>query len=448
MTTHNPLAEFLRRHPRTLYLDAVACDLSCVMRGKRYPIAQADKVFAGKMMLPGSAMLLSAAGESLDPKGMGFSDGDPDEIAAPIDGTLAPADWTQQPTAQVLLTLQGLDGAPYYFEPRNVLARVLAKFAELNLVPVVAFELEFYLVERDARAIAPPRSPLDSHRDESTQVYGIDQIESFGEYLHAVHQSCAAQGIAAGAMSSEYAPGQFEINLAHTDQVLRAADHCALFRRAVQCIARPRKLCATFMAKPYAECAGSGMHLHVSLRNARGETIFAREQNQYNANDALQHAIGGLLHITPEAMGIFAPNVNSYRRFAPNNYVPVRANWAHENRSVAVRIPKGDADAVRIEHRIAGADANPYLTLAAVLSGIHHGLTQKVRAAAPAQGNAGASLDETLPFDAQTAFEQSGRAQVLGEYFGARYLQAYAECKMKEQRAFAQSGKSEIDWYL
>ena len=143
----NPFDEYLQRHPHTRYLDAMLCDLSCVLRGKRYPISEAGKVFSGDMMLPGSSVLLAVTGDSHDPEGLGFSDGDPDEVAVPIDGTLAPAPWARYPTAQTLLTMQSLDGAPYYFEPRNVLAGVVERFAELRLRPVVAFELEFYLLD-------------------------------------------------------------------------------------------------------------------------------------------------------------------------------------------------------------------------------------------------------------------------------------------------------------
>ncbi|MGR3913484.1 MAG: hypothetical protein OD918_02990 [Gammaproteobacteria bacterium] len=146
-TPEHALDAYLRRHPGTRYLDAFVCDLSCVMRGKRFPIDAAGKVFTDGMMLPGSVFMLSVSGDSHDPEGMGFSDGDPDEVARPIEGALAPAPWARQPSAQVLLTLCGLDGAPYYFEPRNVLARVLARFDELQLRPVVAFELEFSLLD-------------------------------------------------------------------------------------------------------------------------------------------------------------------------------------------------------------------------------------------------------------------------------------------------------------
>ena len=455
----NPFDEYLQRHPHTRYLDAMLCDLSCVLRGKRYPISEAGKVFSGGMMLPGSSVLLAVTGDSHDPEGLGFSDGDPDEVAVPIDGTLAPAPWARYPTAQTLLTMQSLDGAPYYFEPRNVLAGVVERFAELRLRPVVAFELEFYLLDPandNGRRIQPPLSPLSGQRAGATQVYSIDQVEDFSHYLHEVNDACARQGITTGAISAEYAPGQFEINLRHSDQPLQAADQCVMFRRAVQCVARKHGLQATFMAKPYADNAGSGLHLHLSLLDHNGKNVFDGG-GEYGAascaSPLLRHAIGGLNQSMAESMAIFAPNINSYRRFVADSYVPMRPNWGYENRSVAIRVPKSPGSARRLEHRVAGADANPYLTLAALLAGVHHGLSNDIDAGQPARGNAGRQPHPEVPFEPKSAFEKCRHGRVLPGYFGQRYLDAYSSCKLNEYRAFvesgqAESGQVETSWYL
>lgn len=455
-TTATPLEAFLRRHPDTRYLDAILFDLCGVIRGKRYPLAMAEKVFTDGAMLPGSSFLLAVTGDSFDPEGMGFSDGDPDEVATPIDGTLAPAPWAHHPTAQVMLTMQSLDGEPYYFEPRNVLARVVERFNELELKPVVAFELEFYLLDPahdNGRHLQPPRSRFSGQRTDATQVYSIDHVEDFSHYLHEVAEACAQQGVACGAVSAEYAPGQFEINLHHSDQLLVAADQCAMFRRAVQCVARKQKLQATFMAKPYAANAGSGLHLHISLLDGDGENAFdGGRDDAYGtpacASPLLLHAIGGLKETMAEAMAIFAPNANSYRRFIPNSYVPMRTNWGFENRSVALRVPKSAGHARRIEHRVAGADANPYLTLATLLAGIHHGISNRIDAGAPARGNAGETPDPEMPFDLQRAFEKCRHGRILPSYLGRRYLNAYCSCKLAEYRAFVESEQAEASWYL
>ncbi len=454
MSTPSALQSYLEVHPETRYLDVFYCDLSCVMRGKRFPVAQADKVFKTGMMTPGSTFLLSVNGESMDPEGMGFSDGDPDEMGMPIDGTLVPSPWAQLPTAQVMLTLQSLAGEPYYFEPRNVLARVLEKFSDLGLRPVVAFELEFYLLESsrgDGGELVPARSPLTGQRTDATQVYSMDDVEDFSLYLDEVTSTCAMQGVTTGAISGEYSPGQFEINLQHSDLPLQAADHCVMFRRAVQCIARKHGCQATFMAKPHLENSGSGLHLHVSLLDADGNNVFDGGGDYGTpgcATDTLLHAIGGLRDTMGDAMGFLAPNVNSYSRFVPNIYVPVTPSWGYENRSVAFRVPKSPGNARRIEHRIAGADANPYLTLATLLAGIHHGITSKIDPGEPAEGNAGEQVSEDVPFQLDEAMSRTRGSKTLGSYFGEQYLKAYTSCKISEKAAYEQSGDDESKWYL
>jgi len=447
-------ASFLKDHPHTRYLDVFYADLSCVIRGKRYPLDPAEKVFESGMMTPGSCFLLAVTGESMDPEGMGFSDGDPDELGVPVDGTLAPAPWAQIPTAQVMLTLQSLNGTPFYYEPRNVLKRVLEKFSTLGLRPVVAFELEFYLLDSQRNEngeLIPPRSPLTGQRTDATQVYSMDDIEDFSLYLDEVTSTCTRQGVTTGAISGEYAPGQFEINLQHSADPVQAADHCILFRRVVQSVARKHGYQATFMAKPYPDNAGSGLHLHISLVNEKGENVFDGG-GEYGipacGSDRLFHSIGGLKRIMMDSMGIFAPNVNAYHRFVPNTFVPVAPCWGYENRSVAMRIPKSRGEARRIEHRVAGADANPYLTLAALLSGIHYGIRQKIEPGDPAEGNAGEKADPNLPRDPAAAMKRLRNSAVLADYLGQDYLNAYSSCKLNEYHAFIRSESPEINWYL
>ncbi|MGR3913483.1 MAG: glutamine synthetase family protein [Gammaproteobacteria bacterium] len=269
--------------------------------------------------------------------------------------------------------------------------------------------------------------------------------------MHDVTDACARQGIVTGAISAEYAPGQFEINLRHSDAPLDAADQCALFRRVVQCVARKHGMRATFMAKPRAGESGNGLHLHISLLDAHGNNVFdggGAYGDLQCAAAPLLHAIGGMRKLMPESMALFAPNINSYRRFVADSYVPVSPSWAFENRSVAIRIPKSAGAARRIEHRVSGADANPYLALAALLAGIHFGLRERIDPGAPAHGNAGARPDPAVPFELQSALAACRDAHVLPGYFGARYLRAYTSCKTNEYRAFAAAGHSEAHWYL
>jgi glutamine synthetase len=454
VSSKSTFTEFLGEHPGTKYLDIFYPDLSCVVRGKRYPVSQAGKIFESGMMTPGSTFLLAVTGESMDPEGMGFSDGDPDELGTPVPGTLVPAPWSQVPTAQVMLTLHSLEGEPYYYEPRNVLLRVVERFSDLGLRPVVAFEPEFYLtdIERDGSGnLVPPCSPLSGQRTDATQVYSMDDVEDFSRYLDEVTSTCALQGVTTGAISGEYSPGQFEINLLHSKDPVAAADHCVMFRRAVQCIARKHGFQATFMAKPYPENSGSGLHLHISVLDGSGENIFdggGEYGTRDCGSDTLFHALGGLKTTMADSMGVFAPNANAYRRFVPNIYVPVTPSWGYENRSVAMRIPKSPGVARRIEHRVAGADANPYLTLAVILSGIHHGITNAIDPGEPATGNAGATVDPDLPLDIAQALHRTRQSNTLAHYLGQQYLHAYTSCKLNEYNAFEASGDDETKWYL
>jgi len=450
-TPQAEVAAFLRDHPETRALDAIFADLCGIVRGKRYPIDEADKIFAEGLGFPGSAMLLDVLGESHDPCGRGFSDGDPDVLAKAVPGTLKPVPWAPRPLAQVLLAFHEPDGAPYAFDPRNVLARVAARLEALKLRPVVAFELEFYLIDPRRTAEGgpqPPVSPLTGTRDDATQVYGMGDVDAFDAVLEDIARACAAQDVPSGAISAEYAPGQFEINLGHVADPVMAADHCVLFQRAVKGVARRHGYQATFMAKPYPREAGSGMHLHISLLDAEGRNVFDGGPAG-PASDTLRHAVGGILAGMPEAMAILAPNRNAYRRFQPNIFVPIRRSWGFENRSVALRIPLGKGSARRIEHRVAGADANPYLALATALAGIHHGIATEADPGPPDSGNAGHAFDDGLPWRPRRALEALRDGHLLRDYLGPDYVDAYVACKLAEMDKFeAQPSPLEYRWYL
>lgn len=454
MPCFNSIAELLKAHPEIQYIDACYPDLSCIFRGKRYPIAQAEKLFTSGMMSPGGSFLLAVNGDCMDPDGMGVSDGDPDEVAKPIPGTLVTSPWAQLPTAQLMLSFESLTGDPYYFEPRNVLARVIERFHDLEVKPVVAFELEFYLLDKEFNkdgAIQVPIGPLTAQRTGTTQVYSMDDVEEFSLYIDDVVTACNQQGISTGAISGEYAPGQFEINLQHTDQLLQAADHCMMFRRVVTNVARKHGYRATFMAKPWQQQSGSGLHLHISLVDKKGNNVFDGD-GEFGSPECcstqMYQAIAGLQQGMGDCMGIFAPNVNSYERFDPNMYVPVTTDWGFENRSVALRIPKSPGEARRIEHRISGADANPYLVLAAILSAIYNGISNSLKPTDAATGNAGESLDPALPFNPADAFTRCQTSPLLKTFLGAQYIHAYGSCKLRELEEFNEQKLKPIDWYL
>ena len=220
-----------------------------------------------------------------------------------------------------------------------------------------------------------------------------------------------------------------------------------MFKRAVKGVVRRHGLQATFMSKPYLAEAGSGMHMHISLRNKAGRNAF--DGGKKRASPTLERALGGILDLLPESMAFLAPNTNAFRRYVPNIFVPIRRTWGFENRSVALRIPLGPGAARRIEHRVAGADANPYLVLATALAGIDHGIANKITPPEPFEGNAGHAYDPDLPFRPRRALEQLERSAVLADYFGAEYLRAYVACKSAELDTFeSEITRQEYAWYL
>ncbi|NIM27761.1 MAG: glutamine synthetase [Gammaproteobacteria bacterium] len=445
------LEQFLEANPDVTHIDALVIDLCGNAIGKRLPVAQAQSLFITGTPICAAMQLVDVLGNTADPMGHGFSDGDPDAFARPLSGTLAPVPWNGQGHAQVLCELQrASDGEPLWYDPRHVLEGVVKRFEELEARPVVAAELEFYLIDAARAGSGAPRpasSPRSGAAETQGKVLSLDKLDEFAQVLSGIESACAAQAIPTTTMISEYGAGQFEINLAHQDDPVRAADHAALLRRAVQGVARAGGLDASFMSKPFADQSGSGLHIHLSLANARGENLFDPARD--GGDKRLGHAVAGLQATLAESMGLFAPNINVYRRFKPDQFVPVTRDWGENNRSVAFRLPIGDGQNRRLEHRVAGAEANPYLVMAAVLAGVHYGLVHALDPGDKHAGNAGAEVDANLPLTPWDAFRRTAQAEILPGYLGAEYPRIYAEVKQAEFDAFMEEAFSrEYDWYL
>jgi glutamine synthetase len=442
------LAAYLALHPQTRFLDAVMFDLCGTPIGKRYPVRDAAKVWSGGVAFCAGITTLDALGTCWDVNGIGFSDGDPDATSYPVPGTLVPVPWMEE-TAQVLIAPAPPEGAAdWWFDPRAILGRVVARFADLGLTPVVACELEFYFTGRDGVGrVIPAVPPRPGRAAEAARVLAFDKLDEWAGLLAAIDAACVAQGVPAGAATAEYGGSQFEVNLGHLPDPVAAADHALLLRRIVKGVAGCHGVEATFMSKPFADQSGSGLHIHVSLADAAGRNVF--DETTADGDRMLGHAIAGLQATTHDAMAIFAPNLNAYRRFAPDQFVPVNTTWGVNNRSVSFRVPAGGGAARRIEHRIAGAEANPYLVMAAVLAGVHHGLAGRLEPSAPSTGNAGEAADPAMPLKLWQALDRIEGSAVLADYLGLRYPAAYAAIKRSEFEAFmAEVLPREHDWYL
>ncbi len=308
--------------------------------------------------------------------------------------------------AQFLTSLHELDGRPCIVDPRNTLSRIVENFSELGLTPVAAIELEFYLMDREAALSGRPKPPaaqLNGAVPKGMQPYLLQDLDDFGPFFDDVYKAGDIQGLPLQTLISEYSPGQMEIGLKHRADPLKACDEAIMYKRLVKAIAEKHGFVATFMAKPYKDLAGSGMHVHVSLVDKNGNNIFASEDPARNL--PLRYAIGGLKATMAEAFAVFAPNANSYRRFRKNSYAPVAPTWGVNNRTVSLRIPAGTGQSVHIEHRVAGADANPYLVLAAVLAGMHHGMAAKIDPGPESKGNAYAAPAARMPTNWLDAIE-------------------------------------------
>lgn len=450
--TKAELNAFLKAQPDVRFFDAVVIDLCGNAIGKRLPVDQMAKMVTAGTPVCGAMQLVDVLGNTADPLGHGFSDGDPDGIAMPLAGTFAPVPWSMGRHAQVLCVMTSAkDRLPFWYEPREVLRRVLARFTDLGLVPVMALELEFYLIDLkrgDGDTPIPGASPLTGRPETQGKVLSLAKLDEFEPVIKAMQTACLEQGIPVTTLISEYGAAQFEINLDHQSDALIAADHAALLRRAILGTARDKGFDATFMSKPFPDQSGSGLHLHLSLVSDAGENIFDPGNAQGDA--MLGHAVAGLQATMAEAMAIFAPNINVYRRFKPDEFTPVTKDWGENNRSVAFRLPTiSDGKARRLEHRISGAEANPYLVAAAVLAGAHYGLTQKLAVSEKATGNAGAAVDETLPLTLWQALDAFRSGRILPEYLGADYIAIYAAVKQAEFNDFmAEISAQEYRWYL
>ena len=444
------LEAVLRAHPEIQFVDAAIADICGNLRGKRIAAADAMKLFEAGMQIPLSLHLMDVRGEMMNPSGRGYSDGDPDGTAWPIPGTIAPVWGANPPRAQMLMSLRDAADAPLSYDPRAILERVLARFDELDLTPVAAHELEFYLIDekRDERGRPqPPISNRDGKRESSPSVYGLNDLNRYQPFLAALDEAAKLQRVPISATSKEYSPGQFEANLRHQTDACAASDHAIYLRQIVKAAALASGYEASFMAKPYVEALGSGQHVHLSLIDSAGRNVF--DNGTVEGSETLRFATGGLAALMPESMAFFAPNTNAYRRFAPDMLAPVNRRGGINNRSAGLRVPVGPSSARRIEHRCAGADANPYLVLAAILAGVHHGIVNKIDPGPPAVGNVSRQRDAALPVSIEDALKLLENAPELAGYFGAEAVQLYRETKEAEHARFRKViTAEEYEWYL
>ena len=439
--------QFARAHPDLEALDAFIIDVNGNTAGKRLAIADAHKVFTEGVQFSSCALIADVRGLGHNVQGMGASDGDPDGTAMPLSGTLHRVPWAKSPTAQVLCSMRHCEThQALWFDPRVLLAEVVAQCRKAGVHPVVACELEFYLLDPRrgadggiALAALPGRGPPRRAANLS-----MDALEDSSDFLNSVASAAAEQNVPVCGAVAEYGIGQYEVNLRHVADPVLAADHAVLLKRIVK-ESRSRWACwhrswpSPLQDSPAAACmftsASSMIRVAIALV-------------QKAASSSCSRRSPGMQALMFDSVGFCAPNFNSYRRYL-GPFVPTTRDWGHNNRSVAFRVPAARGSGRRVEHRVAGADASPHIVVAAVLASALHGMTHGLVATAPAEGRVESKADGAFPNGVLAALDRLEQSSLMRQYIPARFLALFAELKRKEYAAFIEGlFTQEFDFYL
>src|SRR6056297_133747 len=368
-----------------------ASDLNGQMRGKRVPRSYAAKLGDGAVRMPLSALNLDITGADIEGSHLVFETGDADGILYPTGREPMPLPWLDCPQPLVPMSMWMEDGTRFDGDPRHALEAILDRYAARGWRVMAATELEFTLVDDQGQSLNPVRDPRSGRPVETCDILAMAQLDAFDPFLTSLYEGCASMGINAQTTTSESGAGQFEVTLHHQD-ALRAADDTWVFKTLIRGLARQHGFAATFMAKPFADDAGNGMHIHFSVLDKTGANVF--DDGGPQGTRILRAGVAGCLAAMPGSTLIFAPHANSYARLVPGAHAPTGAGWGYENRTTALRIPGGPAPARRIEHRVAGGDINPYLAFAVILGAAITGIDDAMTPPAPITGNA---YDADLP---------------------------------------------------
>ena len=430
----NEIQQFFRDHGIS-EVEAIIPDMAGIARGKLMP-AEKFAEDAG-MRLPESIFLQTVTGDYPSDTSSAMSPAEIDIVLKADPKTVRVVPWAAEPTAQVIHDCFYSDGRRVSMAPRQVLQHVLELYAERGWEPVVAPELEFYLVEPNIDADYQLKPPIGrSGRSEpGRQSYSIAAVNEFDPLFDDVYAFCEAQDIEIDTLIHEDGPAQMEINLLHGDP-LNLADQAFLFKRTAREAALRHKMYATFMAKPHAKEPGSAMHIHQSVvdRQTRAN-IFGNADGTPSA--LFFSHIAGLQRYLPAAMSLFAPNVNSYRRIARASLAPINVQWGYDNRTAGLRVPVSDPESRRVENRLGGADANPYIAIAASLACGYLGMVQNLRPSEPISGSAH-DLPWDLPRSLDDALKRLMECQPLVQLLGQPFVAAYTIVKQAEHEVFLQ----------
>ena len=428
-------------------VEALITDCNGVARGKWLPVQKLDAIEKQGLKLPKSALGLDVWGRDIP--ALAHANGDIDGYCHLVESSLRPL-LTERGVdqAQVLLSMFGKDGNPYMGDPRQVLQALVNRFTEKELRPCMAVELEFSLLPKPETSEAIGAALRDQNAV-GGNLYALSELDYHGSLLEALRQAFDTQDLPYEGIIKESAPSQFEINVAHSDDVMLLADQVIRMQRTIRAVSARHGFVASFMPKPIDDEAGNGLHVHCSLLDENGTTVF--DDGGREGSDLLRYAVAGGLELLPASMLLFAPSFNAYRRFQPGNHAPTESAWGYDNRTTAIRIPESPSAARRLEHRVAGADANPYLVLAAVLAGIWHGIENTLSPPNPIEGNAwDQEIDApALPTTMDEAISVFDKSEVLSSYLTSEFKTLFLATKVQERNEFAKRiTEFELETYL
>ncbi len=419
---------------RVTEIECLVPDLTGVARGKILPRLKFTEDRG--MRLPQAVVAMGVTGEFPEegPYYDVISPTDMDMHLRPDPTTARIVPWAIDPTAQVIHDCYDKDGQLVPFAPRSVLRRVCDLYAAKGWNPVVAPELEFYLVARNTDPDMPLKPPIgrSGRAETSRQAYSIDAVNEFDPLFEDVYAYCETMGLNVDTLIHEVGAGQMEINFFHAHP-LGLADEVFMFKRTVREAALRHDMYATFMAKPIAGEPGSAMHIHQSVVDKDGKNIFSNPDG--TPSQEFFWFIGGLQRYIPAAMALFAPYVNSYRRLVRSNAAPINIQWGTDNRTVGIRSPLASPQARRVENRVIGADANPYVALAATLACGYIGIEKQIEPTPECKGDAYLG-DFQLPRSLGEALELLRAEKDLQEVLGASFVTVYSEVKEIEYAEF------------
>ncbi|WP_096618892.1 glutamine synthetase family protein [Candidatus Enterovibrio altilux] len=429
------LKEWLHNNEIT-EVECVVGDMSGIARGKISPV---DKFISeGEMRLPESVLLQTVTGDYVDDDIYYtlLDEANIDFICKPDENAVYLLPWTIEKTAQIIHDTFDKMGNPIELTPRNVLKKVLKLYEERNWKPVVAPEMEFYLAARSADPALPLNPPIgrSGRIEKGRQSFSIDAANEFDPLFEDMYDWCETQGLAINTLIHEEGIAQMEINFRHGDPLM-LSDQVFVFKRTLKEAALKHNVVATFMSKPITDEPGSAMHLHQSIWDINtGTNIFTNEDG--TSSSLFYEHIAGLQQFIPKMLPLFAPNVNSFRRFLLHTSAPLNVEWGEENRTCGLRIPNCSSQNRRIENRLPGADANSYLVIAASLLCGYIGMIKNLKPTSPAQGRSYEIKSSPLPCTLESALESMENCDEVAEYLSVAFAKAFIAVKRTEHENF------------